>query len=102
MILDGPPSSALSGPVLTGATYPDVLVAKAFSDGADLNLVLYPGGPPSRQRLRVERLHPGRAYAVVSGEERGSVVADADGRASIDVWLGEGRTEVRLADVGSG
>ena len=102
MILDGPPSSALSGPVLTGATYPDVLVAKAFSDGADLNLVLYPGGPSSRQRLRVERLHPGRAYAVVSGEERGSVVADADGCASIDVWLGEGRTEVRLADVGSG
>ncbi len=97
MVLDGPPATALTGPVLTEATYPDVLVAQAFSNGTDLNLVLYPGGPPSRQRLRIERLRPGRSYSVESGTEPASVVADATGCAWVDVWLGGGRTQVRMA-----
>jgi hypothetical protein len=95
MILDGPPASALGGPVLTGAAYPDVLVSKAFSTGADLHLVLYSGGAPSRQRLRVERLRPGCAYAATATEAV-SIIADTHGCASFDVWLGAGRTEIRL------
>ena len=97
MVLDGPPATALTGPVLTEATYPDVLVAQASSNGTDLNLVLYPGGAPSRQRLRIERLRPGCSYSVESGAEPASVVADATGCAWVDLWLGGGRTQVRMA-----
>ena len=92
--LEGPPKSVFRGPLLTDASYPDVLVAKAFSDGDGLDLVLYPGGGPGVQTIGVGRLTPGRRYEVV-GAAGGidSVTADGDGCASFDVDL-KGRTEV--------
>jgi hypothetical protein len=93
-VVEGPPASVFKGPVLTEASYPDVLVARAFSDGEDLDLVLYNGRAPGRQRIGLERLSPGRSY-VVRGAEPSSFTADARGAASIEVRL-DGRTPVRV------
>jgi hypothetical protein len=90
----GLPASWTAGPRLAEAAYPDVLVARAVTDGSALDLVLRPGDGPTRTTLAVERLAPGRAYAV-SGGTRESVTADAGGRALVEVDLGD-RLEVRL------
>ena len=89
-----PPASVAQGPTLAEAKYPDVLVAKAFSDGSDLQLVLYPGAASGVQTLGVERLQAGRHYRVEgAGDLR--LQADAAGRAHFDVHL-DGRTALRL------
>jgi MFS family permease len=93
MVLNGPPPAALLGPVLAEAAYPDVLVAKAYSDGENLELVLYSGGGASTQRLKLGRLLPGRTYAVSQGD---TFIADADGFAELDVRL-DGRTPVAIS-----
>jgi hypothetical protein len=97
MVNEGPPAGAMRGPLLGGIAYPDVLVAKAVSDGEDLTLVLYgAGGANSRQSLGIDRLRPGKRYTVTGGaDEVRSIEADAKGHADFDVEL-RGRTEIRL------
>ena len=80
--------------MLAECAYPDVLVAKAVTDGHALDLVLLPGGGPVRTTLAIERLVPGRQYAV-TGARVDQVDADRDGRALVEVDLGA-RLEVRL------
>ncbi|HTO55634.1 MAG TPA: hypothetical protein VMR50_19785 [Myxococcota bacterium] len=93
VVVDGPPASVFAGPRLAEASYPEVLVAKAFSgDGESLELVLYPGGAPGAQTLRLSNLQPGRAY-VADGR---ALVAGADGTASLEVTL-SGRTALRIS-----
>ena len=93
-----PPEATLRGPQLAEADYPDVLVAKAWSDGTGLDLVLYPGRGAGTQRVGIERLRPGAEYRLhESGRER-LVRADGTGRARLDLAL-DGRTEVRLRPV---
>ena len=87
-----------SGPVLADARYPDVLVARAVSDGSALELVLRPGSGAGRQSLTVERLRPGASYAL-RGAVEDEAVASADGFASFAVDLYD-RREVTLAPVG--
>ena len=94
LILEGPPPGALTGPVLAEVSYPDVLVAKAFSDGERLELVLSAGGADGRQTLRLERLHPGQSYTLAPGGQM--FTADAQGGAAIEVLI-EGRTEVTIS-----
>jgi hypothetical protein len=60
----------LLGSILTDAKYADVLVAHAFSNGDDLELVLYPGP----QDIHVERLRPGSKYAMRNGSEHAFTV----------------------------
>lgn len=91
----GPPASALREPLLADARYPDVLVARAFSRGDNLELVLYPGGAPGVRRLGLERLKPGRADRVRGAGER-RLVADANRTARLDVPL-SGRTALEIA-----
>ncbi|MEQ8659388.1 MAG: hypothetical protein RLW62_01085, partial [Gammaproteobacteria bacterium] len=62
--VEGPPATAFTGPLLEEASYPDVLVAKATSDGEDLDLVLYPGRGDGPQAIGFARLQPGRHYAL--------------------------------------
>jgi hypothetical protein len=93
-LAQGPPEASLRGPILADAKYPEVLVARAFSDGDDLDLVLYPGGKPCRQEIRVERLRPGARYAMRCGSEH-AFVADDNGAASLTVDL-SGRTPLRI------
>lgn len=95
MAHDGPPAATLRGPLLDEASYPEVLVAKAFSDGNDLSLVLYPGSKETRQKLGLSRLQPGRSYAVTGVAGVTSLVADNNGRASLEAEL-NGRTSIHL------
>jgi hypothetical protein len=71
-----------------------VLVARAFSDGDDLQLVLYPGGTHRRQELGLERLKPNARYRV-EGAVTEQLIADAAGRAKLTVDL-DGRTPVNV------
>ena len=93
-VTQGPPESTFRGPILTDASYPEVLVARAFSDGDDLEMVLYPGKQPGAQDIRVERLRPGATYALRNGSER-SFKADNFGAATLSVEL-HGRTPLHI------
>lgn len=90
----GPPPSALAGPILSEARYPDVLVAKAFSRGEDLDLVLYNGGTAGPQVLGLARLRPGRRYRA-SGAVAREFIADERGEAALMLPL-EGRTDLHI------
>jgi hypothetical protein len=93
-IAEGPPDASLRGPILTDAKYPDVLVARAFSNSDDLELVLYPGAKPGPQEIRIERLRPGAKYAMRHGLEH-AFTADHNGTASLSVEL-HGRTPIHI------
>lgn len=97
LIAEGPGEAVLTGPVLTGVNYPEVLVASTRTDGMDLRLVLRPGNGPARVRLGVERLVPRGVYRI-SGALDDEVTADDLGRLTIPVEL-TGRTEVALAQM---
>jgi Linalool dehydratase/isomerase len=90
----GAPEAWRTGPRLTGAAYPDVLVARAVTDGRALDLTLLPGGGPVRTTLALDRLTPHRCYTT-SGTRAATVTADAEGRALVEVDLG-GRLEIRI------
>ncbi len=92
------PVELREGPVLAEARYPEVLVARATTDGEALDLVLRPGAGPVRTTLVVERLRPGRRYAIEGAVAR-EVVADPAGRAEVLVELGD-RLQVRLSPAG--
>jgi hypothetical protein len=94
LIGDEPDDAVRSGPVLDGANYPQVLVASTRTDGADLRVVLRPGDGPSRVRLGLTRLAPGKRYAV-RGALKDQVTADDRGDATIDLDL-PGRVEVAV------
>ncbi|MDP6182644.1 MAG: hypothetical protein QF609_02390, partial [Gammaproteobacteria bacterium] len=91
----GPEASVLEGPSLAEADYPDVLVARAHSDGANLMLVLYPGSKESATRtIRLAKLSPGRSYTV-SGASPERFTADSTGTVALDVAM-DGRTPVTV------
>jgi hypothetical protein len=94
-VLEGPPDAALRGPLLARAGYPEVLVARACSNGENLELVLYPGAAPGVQRLGFERLRPGASYQV-RGASSARLIADSDGKSELDVVL-HGRTALEVA-----
>jgi Linalool dehydratase/isomerase len=85
-VTQGPPESALRGPILAGAKYPDVLVARAFSNGDDLELVLYPGAGQGAQSIRLERLRPGANYVMRNGAEQ-RFTADSSGAVDLQIDL---------------
>jgi hypothetical protein len=70
------------------------LVGKAFSQGENLELVLYPGTASGPQAIEIERLKPGRRYSV-TGAVQDALTADARGRAQLTVNL-HGRTAVAI------
>ena len=91
----GPGDAVRKGPVLTGVSYPQVLVAAARTDGGDLRLVLRPGEGPARVQLGVERLVPRGRYRL-RGALEDELTADDQGRLTIPIELA-GRCEVGLA-----
>lgn len=91
--LHGPAETALQGPILEECPFPDVLVAKAYSDdGKKLDLVLYNGKEPGVFQLGFERLMPGQVYSLSTGE---SFTADDKGKAGVKVRV-NGRTEILI------
>lgn len=95
--VEGPSAATLAGPVLAQARYPDVLVARAFSNGDDLDLVLHPGAVPGAQKITLERLRAGVDY-LVEGAEPGRFTASEEGKAALIVDLtGRTRIIVKLA-----
>lgn len=91
--LNGPAENALQGPLLEECPFPEVLVAKAYSeDGKELDLVLYNGKEPGVFKLGFERMVPGQAYSLSTG---GSVTADDAGKAVVEVRV-DGRTQILL------
>lgn len=92
--VEGPDEKSLKGPVLAEARYPDVLVARAYSRGEDLNLVLHPGTPGATHKLRLAQLQPGRSYSV-TGAAPSSFTADAKGEALLEASL-NGRLEISV------
>lgn len=94
LVTDGPGEAILRGPVLESAAYPEVLVASARSDGADLRFVLYPGGGATRANLGVERLVAGARYRVTGALDH-DLTADDRGHGTVVADLND-RTEITL------
>ncbi len=97
LVNDGPPSAWRDGPYIDDAKYPDVLPAKAVSDGQALEAVLYPGAAAGRFDVGLAGLRPGCAYRS-DGSIETEINADDGGRARISVDL-DGRRDVRIAPV---
>jgi hypothetical protein len=97
LVAVGIPERWRAGPLLDQVQYPQVLVAKAVSDGRALDAVLHPGDRKGRQRVGLSQLRPGVRYRC-DGCVTAELVPDAAGRASVAVDL-DGRTELRLVPV---
>ena len=82
----GMPKPWKEGPILESAEYPQVLVAKAVSDGVALDLQLSPGKGGGRHRLELSQLRPNQTYQA-RGAVEANIIADAQGRAAIHVQL---------------
>ena len=94
----GMPEQWLAGPILEDADYPEVLVARAVTDGAALDLVLRPGVGKARQTLTIGRLRAGHRYRT-HGAVDAEVTADVHGNACVHVDLEE-RHELRIVPTG--
>lgn len=79
MVNKGLPAAWKTGPILSDARYPDVIVTRAVSDGQALSLVLVPGDGAKQVELGLSRLVPGRRYRIVESGE--ALTADARGEA---------------------
>ena len=92
--VDGPTDETKNGPLLSEASYPEVLVARAYSHGEDLELVLHPGNGSVEAELGFSRLKPGTTYRV-AGAGADTLQADDKGEAKLTVSL-SGRTALTL------
>jgi hypothetical protein len=90
----GLPQAWQIGPVLDECAYPEVLVARAVSDGRDLRVVLRPGVARGRRSIAIADLLPEQRYDV-RGAVTDELVAGGDGRAVVDVDL-DGRVELTI------
>ncbi|TDH48007.1 hypothetical protein E2F47_25525 [Mycobacterium eburneum] len=97
LIAKGRPAEWRHGPQLSHVPYPDVLVARAETDGTRLDAVLHPGDRPGAFDVDLAQLVPGRRYAV-TGATRPSFVADAAGTARLTLPV-SGRTEFAVSPV---
>jgi len=91
------PVAARTGPAIQHVNYPDVLVARAVSQGETLTGVFYPGDAPGRQPVTLCGLIPERAY-YCEGTESPHLLADRQGCGVVHVVL-EDRTEVVVRPV---
>jgi hypothetical protein len=96
-VLDGPPPEVFRGPLITHAPYPDVLVARAKSDGEKLDVLLYPGAEPGVYPITIERLRPNREYQVREYAKQ-RFTADAEGKAILEIPIA-GRTPFEIVPV---
>jgi hypothetical protein len=93
---EGPSASTLAGPILAEAKYPEVLVARAYSNGDGLDLVLYSATGAGPHRLKLARLKPGQVYWV-DGATTDDFVASNDGTADLYANI-HGRTNLTVRE----
>jgi len=98
LVAHGLPEAWRNGPLLERAAYPDVLVARAVSDGTALEAVVRPGARPGRQTLGLTQLRPTTRY-VCEGTVEAAVVSDPQGFATLTLEL-DGRREIRVRPAG--
>lgn len=80
------PAEWSTGPRISRAPHPHVLVARAVSDGIGLDLVLYPGERPGRFVVCLDQLVPRRCYRA-HGAVESDIRADEHGGADLVVDL---------------
>ena len=87
------PMRARSGPWLSAARYPEILVSRAdWSAEGHLRLTLYPGRGSGLQTISLAGFRPGAKFSF-TGTASGNSTASANGRADIMVPI-TGRTEI--------
>lgn len=91
---EGPSKAALAGPMIETLEYPAVLVARAWSDGTNLEATFVQGTQSGLRTIALSQLEPGRRYAL-TGATEGEIVADAKGNGAFTIDL-QGRIEVTL------
>ena len=92
------PNDSKVQPMISHATYPDVLFAYAAYHQGTLKAVLYPGGPKAQQQLELSGLVPWARYHC-EGTQESHLIADDQGRGRIHVAL-HARTEIRVCRAG--
>lgn len=95
LVEKGMPDRWLHGPVIEAVPYPQVMVARAESDGSDLHAVLRATNGGGRVDVSLGQLQPGRHYRVDGGVSS-SVEADDRGRATVTLDL-DRRHELRVS-----
>jgi hypothetical protein len=90
-----PPAPGPQAPHIAVAEYPRVLVASAVASDGGLRTVLHPGLRVGPAHIELAGLTPRAAYRC-SGAVQDGIVADARGRAGVDLIL-DGRTELRVS-----
>lgn len=90
-----PPEGVKAGPLLTEARYPDVLVARAVSNGRELELVLHASADGTTQEIGLSQLRPGASYAV-AGRPDLDFKADERGQVRLRLAL-RGRTALHIS-----
>jgi len=90
----GLPAAWKQGPFISDLRYPEVLPARAVSDGEALEATLYPGAGGGRFAVGLAGLAPGRRYRL-AGCVDSEGTADAAGDLRVEVEL-DGRREIRV------
>ncbi|MBV1922230.1 MAG: hypothetical protein KUG73_16250 [Pseudomonadales bacterium] len=90
----GMPDEWLKGPLLEGVSYPELLVAKAVSDGENLEAVFYPGGEAGIFNITISQLTPLSPYQC-NGAATQVIHTDHTGRARLTVKV-DGRSPLTI------
>jgi hypothetical protein len=90
----GMPEEWSNGPILEEVNYPELLVAKAVSDGKNLEAVFYPGQEAGTFNIIVAQLTPLGRYQI-KGAASEEIQADSDGRIRLKVKV-EGRSPLSI------
>lgn len=93
----GTSSKMLAGPMIETMDYPNVLVARAWSDGEILEATFVPGGKHGTYHIPLSQLKPGKTYEVLGAVEN-KITADAEGQGRFSIALSD-RLEVSIRPI---
>jgi hypothetical protein len=85
----------VTGPILDDVPFNEAMVARAETDGTNLDVVVYPVDNITSTTVRIARLNPGADYVVDTNGRSHTVNADSAGIASTQITL-EGRTAITV------
>lgn len=97
MIDSNPSNDTQTGPYLSKAPYPDVLIASAKNEGQCLSLILHPANGPKKVTLEIAGLVKDRHYQT-NIAETSFIRADHKGEVRLEAFL-TGRTSLSLTPV---